>query len=103
MCHLYISESRSHSVLYHSFLEAWIAAQPENATPDGRKVFNCPNCRTEIAIPLNGLPVYRMAEEMREKSKKLQEAIEEEYADPNELRAPPENRQVQNQPTGRQY
>ena len=44
-----------------------------------------------------------MAEEMREKSKKLQEAIEEEYADPNELRTPPENRQVQNQPTGRQY
>ena len=92
--------------MYHSFSEAWIAAQPEKETPDGRKVFNCPNCRTEIAIPLNGLPVYRMAEAMREKSKKLQEAIEEEYADPNELRAqasaPPENQQVPNQPTGRQ-
>ena len=48
-----------------------------------------------------------MAEAMREKSKKLQEATEEECADPNELRAqasaPPENQQVPNQPTGRQY
>ena len=72
-------------ILGNIITEHWIAAQPERRTPDGRKLFNCQNCRQEVAIPRNGLPVHRIADAMREKNRQLQEAVEDDYADPNQL------------------
>ena len=58
-----------------SITEQWIAAQPERHAPDGRRLFNCQNCRQQVAIPRNGLPVHRTAVIMREKTEQLQEAV----------------------------
>ena len=67
--------------------EQWIAAQPERHAPDGRRLFNCQNCRQEVTIPPNGLPVHRLAAAIRERNQQLQEAAEYDYADPNHLGA----------------